>query len=158
MLNLEGAQAGLSWITVLQKRNNYRQAFDQFDANKIAEYGDQKIQALLNNKGIIRNKLKIHAFINNARAFLNIKEQFGSFDRYIWQFVDGTPIISHYTTTKEIPANNRISDMMSKDLKQRGFKFTGSTICYAYMQSVGMVNDHLKDCFRWTELTHPKQL
>ena len=152
-LILEGAQAGLSWRTVLNKRENYRKAFDRFDAEKIARYGDAKITKLLNNEGIIRNKLKIHSAVQNAKAFLKVREEFGSFDAYQWRFVDGQPIINHLKSMKDIPAKTKISDAMSKDLLQRGFKFVGSTICYAHMQAVGMVNDHLVTCFRYKELS-----
>ncbi len=150
---LEGAQAGLSWRTVLNKRENYRAAFDNFDAEKIARYGEAKIVNLLNNEGIIRNKLKIRSAILNAKAFLTVQEEFGSFDTYLWRFVDGLPIINHLKSMKEIPAKTKISDALSKDLLQRGFKFVGSTICYANMQAVGMVNDHLVTCFRHKELS-----
>jgi DNA-3-methyladenine glycosylase I len=151
-LILEGAQAGLSWHTVLKKRENYRLAFDQFDAEKIARYGDPQITALLNNAGIIRNRLKIHATIQNARAVLKVREEFGSFDAYFWRFVDGRSMINRRTSMQDVPARTEISDRMSKDLLQRGFKFVGSTICYAHMQAVGMVNDHLVSCFRHREL------
>jgi DNA-3-methyladenine glycosylase I len=152
-LILEGAQAGLSWRTVLNKRENYRAAFDHFDAEKIARYSEAKVAKLLNNEGIIRNKLKIRSAILNARAFLNVREKFGSFDVYLWRFVDGRPIINHRKSMKEVPAKTKISDGMSKDLLKRGFKFVGSTICYAHMQAVGMVNDHLVTCFRHKELS-----
>ncbi len=148
MLILEGAQAGLSWITVLRKREQYRKVFDNFDAQKIILYDEEKIVELLLNPGIIRNKLKIRSTILNAQAFLQIQKEFGSFDRYIWQFVDGKPKINVFTSLKEIPAKTLESDAMSKDLMKRGFKFVGSTICYAYMQAVGMVNDHTVDCFK----------
>jgi len=151
-LILEGAQAGLSWQTVLSKRENYRAAFDNFDAEKIARYGDKKIAELLTNAGIIRNKLKIHATVQNAKSFLKVCEEFGSFDKYLWQFVDGKPIINRRKSMKEVPARTEISDAMSKDLLKRGFKFVGSTICYANMQAVGMVNDHLVTCFRHKQL------
>jgi DNA-3-methyladenine glycosylase I len=152
-LILEGAQAGLSWQTVLNKRDNYRAAFDHFDAEKIACYGDKKIAELLGNVGIIRNHLKIHATIQNAKSFLKVREEFGSFEKYLWQFVDGRPIINRRKSMRELPARTEISDAMSKDLLQRGFKFVGSTICYANMQAVGMVNDHLVTCFRHKELS-----
>jgi DNA-3-methyladenine glycosylase I len=155
-LILEGAQAGLSWHTVLKKRENYRAAFDNFDAEKIARYSDKKVAALLNNAGIIRNRLKIHATIQNARAVLKIRDEFGSFDAYLWRFVDGKPIINHRKSMKEVPPRTEISDAMSKDLLKRGFKFVGSTICYANMQAVGMVNDHLVTCFRHQELANRK--
>jgi len=151
-LILEGAQAGLSWHTVLKKRENYRAAFDNFEAEKIARYGDKEIAALLNNAGIIRNRLKIHATIQNARAVLNVREEFGSFDAYLWRFVDGSPLINQRKSMREVPPRTKISDALSKDLLQRGFKFAGSTICYANMQAVGMVNDHLVTCFRHREL------
>ena len=150
---LEGAQAGLSWHTVLKKRENYRAAFDNFQAEKIARYGDKKIAELLANAGIIRNRLKIHATIQNARAFLKVREEFGSFDAYLWRFVNGKPIINHRKSMKDVPARMEISDAMSKDLLQRGFKFVGSTICYANMQAVGMVNDHLFNGFRHKQLS-----
>jgi DNA-3-methyladenine glycosylase I len=152
-LILEGAQAGLSWITVLRKRENYRKAFDNFDPLKVSKYSDKKIEKLLNNEGIIRNKLKINAAIQNAESFLVIQKEFGSFDKYIWKFVDYNPKINHRKNLKAIPATTYESDLMSKDLKKRGFKFAGSTICYAFMQAVGMVNDHTTDCFRYKELT-----
>ena len=147
-LILEGAQAGLSWNTVLKKRENYRAAFDNFEAEKIVRYGGRKITALMNNAGIIRNRLKIHATIQNAKSFLKVRDEFGSFDKYLWQFVDGQPVINRRKSMKEVPAKTEISDAMSKDLLKRGFKFVGSTICYAHMQAVGMVNDHLVACFR----------
>ena len=150
-LILEGAQAGLSWRTVLNKRQNYRAAFDNFDAEKIVRYNEAKITMLLNNEGIIRNKLKVHSAVQNARAFLKVREEFGSFDAYQWRFVGGRPIVNH--RQKDIPAKTKESDAMSKDLLQRGFKFVGSTICYAHMQAVGMVNDHLVTCFRHKELS-----
>lgn len=152
-LILEGAQAGLSWYTILKKRENYRAAFDNFEAEKIARYGEKQIGRLLNNAGIIRNRLKIHAAIQNAKAFLKVQDDFGSFDTYQWRFVDGEPIINHRKNIKEVPVRTVISDRMSKDLQQRGFKFVGSTICYAHMQAVGMVNDHLVTCFRHQELS-----
>ncbi len=152
MLILEGAQAGLSWITVLKKRDNYRQAFDQFNAKKIARYSEEKIAGLLQNPGIIRNRLKVNAARINARQFLQIQAQYASFSDYIWQFVDGSPMINHWQEMSQIPATTLQSDTMSKDLKARGFKFAGSTICYAYMQAVGMVNDHTTDCFRYSQI------
>jgi DNA-3-methyladenine glycosylase I len=152
-LILEGAQAGLSWRTVLNKRVNYRKAFDQFDAEKIARYNREKIKTLMNNKGIIRNRLKIESAIQNARAFLKVRDEFGSFDAYQWRFVEGKPIINHHKNMKDVPARTKLSDSMSKDLIWRGFKFVGSTICYAHMQAVGMVNDHLITCFRHRELS-----
>lgn len=152
MLLLEGAQAGINWLIVLKKRENYRQAFDGFDPAKIACYDDQKIAELLQNPGIIRNRLKVQSAVTNAQAFLQVQEQFGSFDHYIWQFVNGQPITNRFQSFSEVPATTPKSDAMSKDLKRRGFRFVGSTICYAYMQAVGMVNDHLVDCFRWREV------
>ncbi|WP_343231712.1 DNA-3-methyladenine glycosylase I [Tissierella simiarum] len=148
-LILEGAQAGLSWITILKKRENYRKAFDNFDPEKVALYDEEKVQELMMNEGIIRNRRKIEASIINAKAFLKIKEEFGSFDKYIWQFVGGKPIKNSWNNIAEVPASTKESDEMSKDLKKRGFKFVGSKICYAYMQAVGMVNDHTIDCFRY---------
>ena len=151
-LILEGAQAGLSWSTILNKRQAYIQAFDQFEPAKVASYDDAKVQALLANPGIVRNRLKIQAAIQNARSFLEIQDQNGSFDAYIWQFVDGKPIQNSWKSLQEIPATTKESDAMSKELKKRGFTFVGSTICYAFMQAVGMVNDHTIDCFRWQEV------
>ncbi len=149
MLILEGAQAGLSWITILRKRENYRKAFSNFDVKKIARYDSKKFDQLLQNEGIVRNRLKINAAIVNAKLFLKVQKEFGSFDKYIWQFVNGKPIINNRKNLKELPAKTIESDLMSKDLKKRGFKFVGSTICYAFMQAVGMVNDHTMDCFRY---------
>ncbi len=151
-LILEGAQAGLSWNTVLNKRENYRKAFDQFDPDKVARYKSKKIKSLLGNSGIIRNRLKIAASVNNALRFLEVREEFGSFSKYMWGFVDGKPIINKFRHISELPAFTKESDAMSKDLKQRGFKFVGPTICYAHMQAVGMVNDHLVDCYRYREI------
>jgi DNA-3-methyladenine glycosylase I len=151
-LILEGAQAGLSWSTILNKRQAYIQAFDNFEPAKVASYDDAKIQALLANPGIVRNRLKIQAAIQNARSFLEVQDQFGSFDTYIWQFVDGKPIQNSWKSLQEIPATTQESDAMSKELKKRGFTFVGSTISYAFMQAVGMVNDHIVDCFRWQEV------
>ena len=153
MLNLEGAQAGLSWITILKKRENYRQAFDNFDVKKIARYGSKKIKELLTNEGIVRNRLKLESTIQNANTFLAVKREFGSFDGYIWQFVGGKPKRNVWRSLKECPASTPESDAMGKDLKKRGFKFVGSTICYAFMQAVGMVNDHTTDCFRHREIS-----
>ena len=147
-LILEGAQAGLSWLTVLKKREGYRRAFDQFDAVKVAKYGAKEVARLLADANIVRNRLKIAAAIANAKAFLKVREEFGSFDAYIWRFVEGVPVQNARKSLKVIPPTTPISDAMSKDLKQRGFKFVGSTICYAHMQATGMVNDHLVDCFR----------
>lgn len=148
-LILEGAQAGLSWDTILRKRENYRAAFDGFDAAKIARYSRRKAKQLLRNEGIIRNRLKIASAIQNAKAFLAIQKEFGSFDRYIWQFVGGKPRVNPWRSKKKLPARTPDSDAMSKDLKKRGFNFVGSTICYAFMQAVGMVNDHSLECFRF---------
>jgi DNA-3-methyladenine glycosylase I len=152
-LILEGFQAGLSWSTILRKRENFRAAFDEFDPHKIALYGDEKIAELLSNSGIIRNRLKVHAAIQNARQFLAVQEEFGSFDAYLWQFVGGKTIQNAWTKLSDLPAHTPISDAMSKDLNSRGFKFVGSTICYAHMQATGMVNDHTVDCFRYKELS-----
>lgn len=145
-LNLEGAQAGLSWYTILKKRENYREAFDQFIPEKIALYDDRKIEELLHNEGIVRNKLKINAFIANAKGYLKIKAEFGSFSQYIWSYVNGAPIQNHFKDLSEVPVSTEISEKLSKDLKKRGFKFVGPTICYAFMQAVGMVNDHIVTC------------
>ena len=147
-LILEGAQAGLSWSTILNKREGYRKAFDNFDVEKVAQYDEQKIQQLLNNPGIIRNKLKVNAAISNAKAFLAIQQDYDCFDRYIWQFVKGISKQNHWQTADEIPVTTIESEQMSQSLKQKGFKFVGPTICYAYMQAIGMVNDHTVDCFR----------
>ena len=148
LLILEGAQAGLSWTTILNKRENYRRAFDGFDAQKISRYGAKKVASLLADAGIVRNRLKIAATIRNAQAFLDVQKEFGSFDRYLWSFVGGKPIVNHRRTMQEVPARSPESDAMSKDLLKRGFKFVGSTICYAFMQASGMVNDHLVTCPR----------
>jgi len=148
-LILEGAQAGLSWNTILNKRENYRRAFDGFDPKKVARYDQRKITKLLGDAGIVRNKLKIAAAIQNAKAFLKVQEEFGSFDRYIWRFVGGKPKVNHWESLRKVPARTPESDAMSKDLLRRDFKFVGSTICYAFMQAVGMVNDHAIDCFRY---------
>ena len=148
----ESAQAGLSWITVLKKRQNYADAFDHFNPEKIAGYSNQKIQKLLDNKGIIRNKKKIQDAVQNSKAFIDIQDEWGSFNDYIWQFVNGTPKINSWKRISEIPANTVESTSMSKDLKQRGFVFVGPTICYAFMQAVGMVNDHTRTCFRYNEV------
>ncbi len=149
---LEGAQAGLSWLTVLRKRENYRLAFDDFNPEKVAMYDEEKISGLLSDPGIIRNRLKVRAAVSNAAAFLRISEEFGSFSNYMWQFVDGKPIRNHWTSMSEIPAVSETSDSMSRELKKRGFKFAGSTICYSHMQAVGMVNDHVISCFRYDEI------
>ncbi len=148
MLCLEGAQAGLSWLTILNKRENYRRAFDNFDAEKMACYGDAKRAALLADPGIVRNRLKVNAFIENAKSFLKVKEEFGSFAKYTWQFVGHQPIVNHWEKMGDIPATTPQSDAMSKDLKKRGFKFVGPTICYAFMQATGMVDDHLVGCWK----------
>jgi DNA-3-methyladenine glycosylase I len=147
-LILEGAQAGLSWSTILNKRDNYRRAFDRFDPRKVAKYDARKIKQLLADAGIVRNRLKINAAVQNAKAFLAVQKEFGTFDEYIWRFVGGKPIRNGWSSHKKIPARTAESDAMSKDLLKRGFKFVGSTICYAFMQAVGMVNDHTRDCFR----------
>ena len=151
-LLLEGAQAGLSWSTILNKRENYRAAFDQFDATLVAGYGKKKQASLLTDPGIVRNRLKIASTIRNAQVFLAVQEEFGSFDRYIWSFVNGRTIRNKRRSMKDVPARTAESDAMSKDLKRRGFNFVGSTICYAFMQAVGMVNDHLVGCFRHADL------
>jgi DNA-3-methyladenine glycosylase I len=151
-LILEGAQAGLSWSTILKKRDGYRRAFDHFEAEKIARYSKKKIAALLSNPEIIRNRLKVNAAITNARAFLDVRDAFGSFDRYIWHFVDGVPIQNAWKNASQIPAHTPQSTAMSKDLKKRGFTFVGPTICYALMQAIGMVNDHTVDCFRYHQI------
>ena len=151
-LILEGAQAGLSWETVLRKRDRYREVFDQFDAERIARYDAKKTRALLADPGIIRNRLKISATVSNASAFLAVQREFGSFDSYIWKFTGGRPLQHSRRGPRGVPASTEISDVMSKDLKKRGFRFVGSTICYAFMQATGMVNDHARNCFRWTEL------
>ena len=153
-LVLEGAQAGLSWATILRKREGYRKAFDNFDVQKISQYTENDVVRLLVNSEIIRNKLKIKATITNARAFLQVEEQFGSFDQYIWQFVNGKPRQNSWAKMTDIPSSTPESEAMSKDLQKRGFKFVGSTICYAFMQAVGMVNDHVIGCFRYEELKH----
>lgn len=152
MIVLDGAQAGLSWQTVLKKREAYREAFDNFDVRKVSRYDDNKIIALLNNAGIIRNHLKINSAVVNAKAFLEVTEEFGSFDKYIWRFVGDRTIHNSWKSLNEIPAKTSLSDGMSKDLRKRGFAFVGSTICYAYMQASGMVNDHMTECFRYKEL------
>ena len=148
MLVLEGAQAGLSWLTILRRREGYRRAFDRFDPQKVARYGPPDVERLLTDGGIIRNRLKIESAINNASAFLAVREEFGSFDSYIWRFVDGRPIQNAWTRLDEVPAQTPVSNAMSKDLRKRGFTFVGPTICYAHMQATGMVNDHLIGCFR----------
>ncbi len=152
MLILEGAQSGLSWATILQKRDGYLKAFDNFDAKKIAKYTPKKIEKLLQDTGIVRHKAKVNATVSNAKVFLEIQEEFGSFDKYIWSFVGGKPINNGWKDVSEIPTSTPESDAMSKDLKKKGFKFVGSTTCYAYMQAVGMVNDHIQSCFRYKEI------
>ena len=151
-LILEGMQAGLSWSTSLNKRDNFKKAFDNFDFNKIAKYDDKKVEILLENKGIIRNRLKIKSAITNAKSFLKVRDEFGSFDKYLWSYVDNKPINNGWKQLQEIPANTELSDIISKDLKKRGFKFIGTTIVYAYMQSIGLVNDHLISCYKYKEL------
>lgn len=153
MIVLDGAQAGLSWLTILKKRENYRKAFDNFDPKKVVKYDKKKVAQLLKNDGIVRNKLKVESAITNAQAFLKVKREFATFDKYIWKFVNGKTIVNSWKELKEIPAFTKESDAMSKDLKARGFKFVGSTICYAFMQAAGLVNDHTIDCFRYNELT-----
>jgi DNA-3-methyladenine glycosylase I len=151
-LILEGFQAGLSWLTILKKRQNFRKAFDNFDFNKIAAYDRQKTNSLLNDVGIIRNKLKIESAIINAKAFIEVRKVFGTFNKYIWRFTGGQPIHNGFESLKEIPAKTELSDLISDDLKKRGFRFVGSTIVYAHMQATGMVNDHIKSCFRYKEI------
>ncbi len=151
-LVLEGAQAGLSWATILKRRNNYRKAYDNFDPAKVAKYDEAKVEELLANAGIIRNRKKIESSINNARLFLEVQKKFGSFDNYIWSFIDHKPVINSWKTLAEIPAKTELSDRISKDLKKRGFSFVGSTIIYAHIQAIGLVNDHLVSCFRYREL------
>lgn len=156
-LILEGAQAGLSWSTILKKREGYRKAFDGFDVEKVGRYDEDKIQALLNNPEIVRNKLKVRSAVSNAQKFIEVQEEFGSFNAYIWSFVDGKPINNHWESLSQVPATTDISDRLSKDLKKRGFKFVGSTIIYAHMQAVGMVNDHVINCFRHSEVAQMHQ-
>ncbi|MDD9953405.1 MAG: DNA-3-methyladenine glycosylase I [Candidatus Woesearchaeota archaeon] len=151
-LILEGAQAGLSWSTILKKRENYRKAYDNFDPKKVARYDEKKVQELLENEGIVRNKLKVRASILNAKLFLAIQKEFGSFETYIWGFVDGKVIKNRFKRMSDLPAKTEVSDALSADLKKRGFKFVGSTIMYAHMQATGMVNDHVMSCFRWKEV------
>lgn len=153
LLILEGVQAGLSWVTVLRKRASYRQALDEFDPARVVHFSDDRIQALYTNPGLIRNKRKIDALRPNARAFLKIQEELGSFDEYLWGFVDGTPIINHWPYQLEVPISTSLSDRLARDLKARGFQFVGSTICYAYLQAVGLVMDHTMDCFRYPQLS-----
>ena len=152
LLILEGAQAGLSWLTILKKRAGYRAAFDRFDALKVSRYDEARIALLLANQGIVRNRLKIRAAVENAQSFLAVQEEFGTFDRYVWQFVGGQPLENRWRRSEQVPNRTEHSDAMSKDLARRGFKFVGSTICYAFMQATGMVNDHLVGCFRYKEL------
>jgi len=156
-LILEGAQAGLSWATILKKRENYRKAFDQFDPTTVAKYGKRKQRSLLGNAGIVRNRLKIESAISNAKVFLAVRDEFGSFDHFIWSFVDGAPVQNSWSSLNEIPAHTAESNAMSRELKRRGFRFVGGTICYAFMQAVGMVNDHLVECFRYRQLKPPKK-
>lgn len=156
MIMLEGAQAGLSWITVLKKREGYRKAFDNFDAKKVAKYTDKKLEKLRENPNIIRNRLKIASARTNAKLFLEVQKEFGSFDKYIWQFVGGKPIKNKFKEMTDVPATTPESDAMSKDLKKRGFKFVGSTICYAFMQACGMVNDHIMSCHKWKAVNKMK--
>ncbi|MBI4850062.1 MAG: DNA-3-methyladenine glycosylase I [Nitrospirae bacterium] len=151
-LILEGFQAGLSWLTILRKRENFRRAFDNFDFNKVAAYDERKRNALMNDSGIIRNRLKIAGAVTNAKAFLKVRKEFGTFDKYIWSFTEGKPVHNGFRSLKELPARTALSDLISIDLKKRGFKFTGSTILYAHMQATGMVNDHIRKCFRYKEL------
>ena len=155
-LILEGAQAGLSWDTILRKRENYRKAFDGFDVNKVARYTDKRIAKLLQDEGIIRNRLKVASAVSNAKAFLIVQKEFGSFDKYIWAFVDGKPIVNKWKGIGQVPATSSVSDAISKDMKKRGFNFVGSTIIYAHMQATGMVNDHLTSCFRYKVVAKEK--
>jgi len=154
-LLLDGAQAGLSWLTILKKRENYRKAFHAFDPGRVARYGSRDVQRLLGDRGIVRNRLKIASTIGNARAFLEVQEEFGSFDGYVWRFVDGAPRKHRWRTMAQIPASTRDSDAMSRDLRGRGFSFVGSTICYAFMQAAGLVNDHVMGCFRYEAVARP---
>lgn len=151
-LLLEGAQAGLSWITILRKREAYRAAFDNFEAARIARYDADKIESLLQNPGIVRNRLKLESAVINAQKFLAVQDEYGSFDAFVWRFVDGVPLQNHWRSPAEVPASTATSDAMSKELKRRGFKFVGTTICYAFMQATGMVNDHTRNCYRYNEL------
>lgn len=151
-LILEGAQAGLNWLTILKKRENYRVAYEEFDPKKVAKFDEDKIEELLNNSGIVRNKLKVRSSVNNAKLFLQIQQEFGSFDKYIWNFVNYKPVVNIFKNIKELPATSELSDRVSKDLKNRGFKFVGSTIIYAHLQATGIINDHLVDCFRYEEI------
>lgn len=156
-LLLDAFQAGLSWTTILKKRENFRIAFDNFDAKVISEYGENKVTELMQNKGIIRNQLKIRSTIKNAQLFLGIQKEFGSFDSYIWKFTNGSTIINNWHSNSDVPATSHESENMSKDLKKRGFKFVGSTICYAFMQAAGMVNDHLTNCYRYNEINNARK-
>jgi DNA-3-methyladenine glycosylase I len=151
-LVLDAFQAGLSWSTILNKRENFRKAFDHFDYEKVAKYNQRKIDELLQNEGIIRNKLKVNGTVKNAKAFIQVQQEFGSFDKYIWQFTGGKTLVNKWTDLKQVPAKSKESDAMSKDLQKRGFTFVGSTICYAFMQAAGMINDHLVTCFRYKEV------
>lgn len=151
-LTLEGAQAGLSWITILKKRESYREAFDNFEVERVARYDERKIEALMQNAGIVRNRLKVQSTVLNAKKYLAVQDEFGSFDQFIWRFVDGKPVQNHRASLNDVPSSTAVSDAMSKELKRRGFKFVGSTICYAFMQATGMVNDHTTDCFRYKQL------
>jgi DNA-3-methyladenine glycosylase I len=155
MLTLEGAQAGLSWTTILRKRDGYRQAFVQFDADRVARFDRRKVERLLNDKRIVRNRLKVESTVNNAKRIVEAREEFGSFDAYVWQFVDGAPIVGGWRALGELPSETAESKAMSRDLKKRGFRFVGPTVCYAFMQAVGMVNDHVRTCFRYRELSPP---
>lgn len=151
LITLEGAQAGLSWVTVLNKRENYRMLFDGFEVEKIARYDSRKIESMLTNPGIIRNRLKVESTVSNARAFIELQNEFGSFDAFIWQLIDGRPIVNQWKDVENIPSHTPLSDRLSKQLKKRGFRFVGTTICYAFMQATGMVNDHIVDCFRYRQ-------
>jgi DNA-3-methyladenine glycosylase I len=153
MLTLEGAQAGLSWATILRKRDGYRSAFDKFDPARVARFDRRRIEGLLRDPGIVRNRLKVESAVNNAGRVIDVQEEFGSFDAYVWQFVDGAPIVNRWRAVSELPAESAESTAMSKDLKKRGFRFVGPTVCYAFMQAVGLVNDHVTSCFRYRELT-----
>jgi DNA-3-methyladenine glycosylase I len=155
-LILEGAQAGLSWLTILNKREGYRRCFAGFDPEKVARFTPKKIEKILQDPGIVRNRLKVNSAVNNARKFLDIQEEFGSFDNYIWRFVDGKPIVNRWTDLKQIPATSKESDALSKDLSKRGFKFVGSTVMYAHLQACGLINDHMTSCFRYRELVGKK--
>ena len=157
LLTLEGAQAGLSWLTILKKRENYKKAFHSFDYKIIANYNEEDIERLLSDPGIVRNRLKIESVIKNARGIMNIQEEFGSFDAYLWRYVGGVPKQNKWSSIVELPAKTQIAERLSKDLKKRGFNFVGPTICYAFMQAVGMVNDHTTDCFRYEEVKHLSQ-